>query len=156
MIPVCCRVWNNPSFSLCAELSSFYSPLSLGTVFYPSSWEGEKVSEKCSHLSKSDPNNKAQIQIEPASKMAGAVHIMSMIRILNGRCGRACIIKAPPSLNGSRGVTIPALDPAPESDFNSFWDIRRFQLRIRILALMIQIHDGSGSTSGYSSANWLI
>ena len=22
-----------------------------------------------------------------------------------------------------RGVTIPALDPAPESDFNSFWDI---------------------------------
>ena len=81
--------------------------------------------------------------------MTGAVHIMSMIRILNGRCGRACIIKAPPSLNGSRGVTIPAL----ESDFNSFWDILRFQLRIRILALMIQIHDGSGSTSGYSSAN---
>ena len=23
----------------------------------------------------------------------------------------------------TRGVTIPALDPAPESDFNSFWDI---------------------------------
>ena len=29
---------------------------------------------------------------------------------------------APPARRGSRGVTIPALDPALKSDFNFFWD----------------------------------
>ena len=29
-----------------------------------------------------------------------------------------------PPVVGSRGVTIPALDPAPEPDFNSFSDFR--------------------------------
>ena len=40
----------------------------------------------------------------------------------------------------NRSVTIPALDPALESDVNSFWDIQRFRFRIRIQALMIRIH----------------
>ena len=64
---------------------------------------------------------------------------------------------APPrirSRGGIRGVTIPALDPTPESDFNSFGDIWWLQLRIQ--ALMIRIHRGSGSTSGSGSANGLI
>ena len=55
-----------------------------------------------------------------------------------------------------RGGMIPALDPAQESDFNSFWDIRRFQLQIRFLALLIRIHHGSRSTSGFGSVNGLI
>ena len=32
----------------------------------------------------------------------------------------------------SRGVTIPTLNPAPDSDFNSFWDLWRFRFRIWI------------------------
>ena len=35
------------------------------------------------------------------------------VRIINFQIG---------SISG-RGVTIPALDPPPESDFNSFWDL---------------------------------
>ena len=31
-----------------------------------------------------------------------------------------------------RAVTIPALNPAPESDFNSFWNLRQFRFQIRI------------------------
>ena len=40
----------------------------------------------------------------------------------------------------TRAVTIPALDPALESNFNSFFGLWRFRFRIRIQVLMCWIH----------------
>ena len=51
----------------------------------------------------------------------------------------------------TRGVTIPALDPAPESDLWPFWDS---DSNSRSRLVEIRIHTGSGSTSGSGSCQY--
>ena len=51
----------------------------------------------------------------------------------------------------TRGVTDPGLDPAPESEFNSFLTILSSNSCSNSIALLIQIIDGSDSIGGAGS-----